>query len=562
MAHLTTVLRTYFLTPEAAKRKTKYVAWNGNRFDAYFVAAALIREPDLVLRPYLTKNKTVRGLRVSLKYAADGSEYDERYAPSWEFLDGIAMLGLAGTSLEKLLANFCPEHGKKIGIIDFEGGQQFDPENPKHCIYAMGDSVGLYHAMTRAQSIMLENFNEPLAVTMGGVCIKVFQAHMPRDVVVNPLTHDMERIVRRHVMRGGFCYCVRQYTGPIWKYDLNQAYAAAMREARLPCGEALYGKGEPSQDSASIVHVKAFNASNVIPFYCRQEIDGRLRSTFAHKQFEAWITGIEYWQLKNEGWKLTPIEFYEWPDTFTMREYVDRLERLRMTCEGGPSGPIGTMLKATGNHSYGKTLESVEALSFVIALECPPDCLPYYSEGREEISHVFYRFDEDRTPKPYHQPHIGAMITAHVRMVVRRAALCAPHAWIYADTDCVVFTEDVSRHLDIDSKRYGAWKIEEEGQRYRMIAKKVYVQVEGPDGMAGPPNPKLKRSAKGLNVKRLTAEDFAQWAEGNEPVQMQTQLNNFLAVLCGEEMYRSQRRKGTAVSAPKRAAAAAAGETS
>lgn len=543
MAHLTAVLRTQFLTKE--NQKTKFVAWNGNRFDAYFIAAALIREDDLILKPYLTRNKSLRGLRVSLKYDDDGNLYDEKYAPSWEFLDGIAMLGLVGTSLEKLLANFCPER-PKLKSIDFEGGGEFDPDNAEHRAYAMRDSEGLYYAMDRAQRIMLDNFNEPLAVTMGGVCIKVFQAHIPPEVKVDALVYDLERIVRGWVMRGGFCYCARRYDGPIWKYDLNQAYAAAMREARLPHGVPIYGRGEPPEGLPCLVQVSGRNPANEIPFYCRTAVDGRMRSVFAIKEFQStWITGIEYEQLKREGWTLRPSEFYAWCDHFNMREYVDKLERVRTTCEGGPNGPIGTMVKATGNHSYGKTLEHIEPLEFVIAYECPDDCVPYYDNGADEIRHVFYRFDDERGAKPYHQPHLGAMITAYVRMVVRRAALLDPGAWLYADTDCVVFSRDVTALLDIDPKRYGAWKVEESGTHYKIIAKKVYARTDE----FSTKNAK----AKGLNVKRLSAEDFAAWYEGTEPVQDQTQLNNFLAVLCGEEMYRTQRRKGTAVEALKAA---------
>lgn len=538
--HLTAVLRTQFLTMEAAREKRKYVAWNGNRFDAYFIAAALIDEADLVLRPYMTRNKTLRGLRVSLRHDAAGNEYDPKHAPSWEFLDGIAMLGLAGTTLEELLAKYVPEK-PKLKVINFDKGETFDPDNAEHRDYAMRDSEGLYLAMTRAQAIILSRFNEPLAVTMGGVCIKIFQAHIPRDVKVEALTFDLSRIVRHWVMRGGFCYCVRRYHGPVWKYDINQAYAAAMRETPLPCGALFYGKGEPSEESCSLVRVSGKNPDNKIPFYYRTEIDGHMRSMFATTEIrDTWITGIEFWQLKREGWNLRAVEHYEWESSFSMREYVDKLERTRTTCDGGPNGPIGLMMKAAGNHSYGKTLEHLEPIEFVVAKECPDDYLPYYGDGSEELSHIFYRFNfDDPLHKKYHQPQIGSHITAHVRMVVRRAALLDPDAWLYADTDCVVFSRDMGPMLDIDPMRYGAWKVEEAGTVYRIIAKKVYARVEDF-------SPKHSK-AKGMVRKTLTAEDFASWYEGNPPEQEQTQLNNFLAVLCGEEMFRSQRRKGTAI---------------
>jgi hypothetical protein len=219
MMHLRAVLETQFLTD--ANIGVKFVAWNGNRFDAYFVAAALLHSAEYTLRPYMTKSKALRGLRVSKRFNVEGVEYeDSKNAPSWEFLDGIAMLGLVGVSLQKLLDNIAPDYAKLTGVIDWER-EQFNPENPKHCEYAMRDSVGLWHAMQRAQQIMLDTFNQPLTVTMGGACIKILQANMPRGVEVEPLEPDALAIVRQFVMRGGFCFCVRRYDGPIWKYDIN-----------------------------------------------------------------------------------------------------------------------------------------------------------------------------------------------------------------------------------------------------------------------------------------------------------------------------------------------------
>lgn len=536
MSMLHHILTNYFLVPEF--EGTKFVAWNGNRFDAYFVACALVTDERFRLRPYLTRTKALRGLRVTL--AEDG---DSRTGRSWEFLDGIAMLGLVGVSLEKLLTTFAPDHPKQVGVIDFER-ETFDSKNPAHCAYAMQDSVGLYHAMTRAQRIMLDTFGEPLAVTMGGVCVKIFSSHIPSDAVIEALPADGERAVIDYAMRGGYCYCVQRYEGPVWKYDINQAYAAAMRDAALPCGGAMYAKRSPPLDRPFIARISAKNPGGRIPFYYRTMIDGRLRSRFdAREILDTWVVACEYLQLLSEGWQIECRECWYWSGSFNMRDYVDRLERLRTTCDGGPSGPIGTMVKATGNHSYGKTVEQIEPIEFVLAGSCPDGFAPYYGDGFDPIEHIYYRFDNDRRPKAYHKPQLGAFITAHVRMVLRRAALIDPGAWLYADTDCVVFSRDVTSQLDIDSKRYGAWKVEDAGTVYRIIAKKVYAEVK-PGG---------KRSAKGLNVKRLTDDEFARWYEGDEPVQSQIQIQNFLSVLQGADMYRAQVRKGTRVETLKAA---------
>jgi hypothetical protein len=545
------ILTTHFLIEEM--HGVKFVAWAGNNFDVFFIAVALIGDSRFVLRPYLTRSNSVRGLRVSL--ASDG---DTKTGRSWEFLDGQAMLGLVTVSLAAFLEKFAPSHHKLTGTIDFEK-EEFDPANPAHRAYAFRDSEGLYHGMVNAQRIMLDRFNQSLAVTMGGACIRIFKANIPRGVEVPTPRDEVLCIIRDFVMRGGYCYCVRPYSGSVWKYDLNQAYAAAMREARLPCGFTTYTRGAvPDGATCYVVRLDARKAGNAIPFYYRTERAGRVVSAFGGDIVEdTWITSIEHAQLIAEGWSIEVRECWSWESSFDMREYVDKLETARSRAEGGPSGPIGTMIKNVGNHSYGKTVEQLEPLEFIVAQFPPDGWVPYYGDGDSPLENVHCRFVEDQREKDYHQPQIGAFITAHVRMVVRRAALLAPDAWLYADTDCVIFSRDVTAGLDIDPARYGAWKIEEAGALYQLIAKKVYSQIADDSAREAwfSPDPKIaaevrkriKRSAKGLNVRRLTPQDFDAWIQGRPPVQQQVQRNNFLAVMQGAEMFRLQQRAGTAI---------------
>jgi uncharacterized protein YneR len=532
MAHLRDVIINNFLTDELIN--IKFVAWNANNFDAYFIAAALLLSDDYVLRPYLTKGNALRGLRVIVK-ADQELPYGSQRA--WEFLDGMAMLGLAGVSLEKFLKVFAPDYGKMVGVIDWENGG-FNPDDKQHQMYAYRDSVGLYYGMTAAQNILLDVFNQALTVTLGNACIKIFKSHIPEKITVTNLPDAALSIVREYVMRGGYCFIMRRYHGLVWKYDINQAYAAAMREAQLPCGDAYHlSSGGSRYAKTYIARVTASNVKNIIPFYLRINDNGRIKSTFATTVIDdSWLTSTEIKQLKTEGWQVTEHECWYWSDAFSMTDYVNKLEHTRLNCEGGTNGAIGTMVKAVGNHSYGKTVEQLDNTEFLLASACPDGYQPFYGDDdADAIQHVYFRFTDPRD-KDYHQPHVGAFITAHVRMVVRRAALLAPHAFLYADTDCVVFSEDVTAKMDIDARRYGAWKIEESGAEYRLIAKKVYQNVATGKG-----------NAKGLNVRRLTPTDFKDWYEGKEPVQEQIQRNNFVKVMSGEEMFKKQIRRGTEI---------------
>jgi hypothetical protein len=528
--HLRELLIDHFIVPEMSG--VKFVAWNANNFDVYFIAMALMADARYVLRPYLTKSKSLRGLRVVLR---DELELKPNQQKSWEFLDGISMLGLQGKSLKDFLKVFAPEY-EKIERESFET-KEFDADDPDDVQYAFRDSEGLYFAMMNAQEIIYERFNIGLRATIGNLGIRIFESRIPEGVQIRESELTLLAILRSHVCRGGYCHLMRKYKGPVWKYDLNQAYAAAMREAKLPAGRAYYVKGLPKYAKVYIARITAEHPNNTIPFYCRQTVGVKLLSAFPTTRItDTWLTSIEVDQLVREGWKIRCVESYAWPEHFDMSDYVTALETLRSNAPGGPSGAVGTVIKAIGNNSYGKTLESLEPLELVLSYECPEGFVDYVGEENPESTpYVWCRF-VDTPSKNYHQPQIGAFITAHVRMVVRRAALLSPKTFLYADTDCVIFSSDVTKQLDIDPRRYGAFKLEASGEDYLLVAKKVYASGDG----------KTKHS-KGLRVRDLEFADFVDWFAGRIPVQHQAQRQNFLKVMRGSEMFVNRTRKGTAV---------------
>jgi hypothetical protein len=256
------------------------------------------------------------------------------------------------------------------------------------------------------------------------------------------------------------------------------------------------------------------------------------KSVFALAEIpETWITSQEYAQLKAEGARLEVIDSYYWDDSFRMTEFVNELERVRATA-GDSQSALGIVVKQLGTNSYGKTVERLDGLELVMALDCPQGYSHYQAEN-DELQCVWYRLAEPVT-REYHQPQLGTFITAHVRMVMRRAILKAPNNWLYADTDCVAFDRPVS--LPIDAKQYGKWKIEESGTEYYIIEKKVYARKDG----------SLKH-AKGMNVKRLDLAAFERWYRGEPPVQEQTQRVNFVKFAAGADMFKRQKKAGQRV---------------
>jgi hypothetical protein len=529
---LTTILQTSFLTPEL--KGTRFVAWNGNKFDVYFIAMALLRVPELILRPYMTRSKALRGLKVILRQYRDGVEITNEKGTkeiAWEFLDGIAMTGMAGKPLKDFLKTFAPDF-HKLDAPDWEH-ETFDVRNPEHVRYAERDSEGLFYALMKVQDITLENFNIGLAPTIGNMGIKIFQRHMPARVECWKPPVSAQKVIRDQVMRGGFCFCVQRYRGPVWKYDINQAYAAAMREAWLPAGRAVWSRERNPYAGAYIARVRAVNPFNRIPFYYRDMEKGA--SVFALQEIgETWLTSIEIEQLEKEKWRVEILECWFWDSRFKMKDYVDRLEHLRIGGGRNPKDAQGEIMKAIGNNSYGKTVEQLEGLELLMAAEQPEDFAPYPTDesAAPGLQYVWYRFGEPMQ-RDYHQPQIGAFITAQVRMVVRRAALLSPDTWLYADTDCVMFSSDVTDRLNIDPGKYGAWKIEEQGTDYLIAAKKVYSSADG-----------KTKHAKGMSVRKLTTGDFEKWIAGAPPEQVQIQRQNFMQVLAGFDMFVERKKVG------------------
>lgn len=545
------VLQTQFLTSDNSG--CRFVGWNANNFDVFLVALALLKDERYELRPYMTRSKSLRGMRVEDTVTGD----------EWEFLDGMAMTGCM-MKLSKFLEVFAPDY-KKLDL-DFEN-EEFDYTKQVHCEYAMRDSVGLWHALQRAEEIVYNTFKQRLRPTIGNMGIKIFQAHLPKDVRVQPLSDEVDKIVRDYVMRGGYCYCSRRYTGPVWKYDINQAYAAAMREAWLPDGYAnrvtQYWARYPG-----IYKVNATKRDNKIPFYYR-DADGT--AVFGMVEIgETWLTSIEVEQLMREGWMVNVMEGYLFAGRFKMDEYVNKLEHVRMNADGGPNGAVGLMMKAIGNNSYGKTVEQLDGVEYILSVECPEGFLSVNTPDESDVIANLPIWSKQNEPvkKEYHKPQIGAFITAHVRMVVRRAALVCPDGWLYADTDCVVFDRDVTDSLDIHKSRYGAWKQESAGEKYRIVTKKVYAKMYGDDEIKcegcnfwrrGECKKQLvfetgcrefsgkEQHAKGLHVKELSIREFENWSYGAVPQQKQVQRNNLMKVIAGAEMYIERVRKGTAI---------------
>lgn len=532
------IIESEFLTQPSG---TRFVGWNANRFDVRFVFEAIaLYCPNWIVRPYATRSGTLRGASVYHR-----TNFKRRY----EFLDGMAMTGLQ-TTLAKFVATFAPHVPKLEGTIDFEGGEDFKASSLAHVAYAERDSEALFEAISTVRTVVRDLTRLDVRSTIGNLGIRYFERNLPEGVKIWPVRGYWERIMREAVMRGGYVHTERQFDGPIFSYDLNQAYAAAMRETALPCGNHFqairYQKGYPGIYTVTISRDPAAGLA-AIPFYCVTD-DGDRIYTRGDAPVATAITSIEIETLRSFGWTVAIKLGLFWKTNFSMTEMVDRLEVLRTTCRTPelcdrngackcPTDPIGTLCKSLGNNAYGKTTEQFGNLDIVIAHDAPDDSWKPFAPENPDLDLYWCRQSpEERRPRAYHVLQLGVFITASVRMKLYAAAMQSPENFLKADTDSVTFSAPVA--LDIDPKRYGAWKVEAAGTRAIIIGKKTYATFDS-DGT-------FHAVCKGISPKLLTVADYEKWiVTGEPPEQEMIQLISWRTAGLLGPMYRFQKRRGT-----------------
>lgn len=548
--HLAHILAEHFFTRE--RSGTRYIAWNANRFDYRPIIEAIVQFcPQWVVVPYEAGNGP-RGFRVTERDVCVGTarrgKATARLA-SWEILDGIAITGCQGMRLRKFLALFAPDLPKHE--LD-HATAAFDSSDPSHVAYAERDSQGLYAAMCRVDTILRDLTGRGFQVTIGNLGIKFFQQHIPEGVCVWKPHKKLLDALREYGTRGGFTYTARQYRGPLWTYDRNQEYAAIMRDVPLPCGRCYTTDDYIPEKCGAYYCTIAYPGGAPVPFYCAT-IDARPHGSAFKSAVDGavpvatFLFALEIETLKRHGWTVEVETGWYWEESFSMREMVDKNEALRGSCDGGPAGPIGTMVKMIGNHSFGKTLEQPREERIVICADDPSDDKKRYSYWRpsyvrddDDPNYRCYWFtmvEEHEAEKLYHRPQIGATITAGARCDMYDLAMLNPAAFIKADTDSVAFTEPIWEcEQALHPFRYGALKWETAGDEVIVLGKKGYFNCD-----TG------KAKCKGLNTDRLTQADFERWlVTGEPPTQPQIQTLSWKrGVSLQSPQYRYQERKGT-----------------
>ena len=516
---LAVVLDTLFRSLENG---TRLCAWNANRFDLRLVLAALVETfPQYTCYPFVAKGGALRGCLVEYSYG--------RQTRSFYFLDGMNMTGLSCT-LRTFLKTFAPGFAKLH--IDFSRST-FDIHNPHHIAYAMRDAEGLYHGLQAAEEVARKLTGRGLQVTIGNAGVKAFAKNLPPGVAIYAPDPTLDKVMRTSTIRGGYVYAKGSYDGPGWSYDVNQAYAAAMRETDLPAGRCSYTtfevKGLPGIYSVELS--RAVRAP--VPFYVR-DLQGNAIDAWGDP-VQCSLTSDELRCLRRHGWEYKVLCGWYWGRAFRMTRFVNKLERLRRE---HPSGtPINAFCKSLGNNAYGKTLEQVPPWSYILTQTPPKGASPadivLDDNGNAWGGFIWMKHERRDTRRAYHRPQLGAFITASVRVKLYDAIMLAPDAFLKADTDGITFSRPVD--LPIHPSTYGLWKVESNGARHIIIGKKTYAVKVGK---------RFKYVCKGLHTKYLSVRIYRRWLRtGEPPEQEQMQLQSWKKGF--RPTYVKRKRKGT-----------------
>lgn len=493
----------------------RYVTWNGNRFDFNLIFDAI---KDHLFDRY--KVELFRASQAGIRGGLVISLADEK--KRWYLWDGIAMLGMAKRSLADFTAKFSPELQKRKRPHSFDD-KPFDPKDPEDIAYAEQDVESLYNALLKAESIIRDITGRGLQMTIGNAGIKYFQTQIPEDTQIWPLPNAWRHKLNESGKRGGFVFTERQYKGPVWQWDVNQAYAAAMREVDLPCGRHArtrkFIRRSPGIYDVTIAH----DRTQRFPFYVRVWDEKNNRGDGALETYgdsvRCVITSDEYRYLDERGWNIQIHDGLVWSGSFRMAQMVDTLERYRREAIESDNAPLTEMVKAIGNNSYGKTGEVVPNYKHVMQKEKPTeDAMALDPLDPALIG--YWIVPEKRgnglgTGRRFHRPQIAAFITASVRLKIYRHMEMDPEAFLKADTDSVTYSRPVDG-IACDPVEYGKMKTEYAGANAIILGKKVYAVEDKPG--------KWKFVCKGLNTRTLTVQDFERWYEyGEPPKQLQIQ---------------------------------------
>ena len=367
--------------------------------------------------------------------------------------------------------------------------------------------------MSRALQIM---FDEGLTkMTIGSDALSDYKASCPNFKLNFPiLPPEIDKDIRASY-KGGFTYLNPLYkgkqTGAGVVFDVNSMYPARMYYDILPYGQPVFFEGKYEQDPVYPLYVQQFTCTFKLKQGKVPSIQIKHNSLFVPNEYVESSDGcpvtltltsvdlklfLENYDIEDKiiwkaGWKFRAM-------TGMFSDYIDKWTAKKIQAKKDGNSALYRIAKLMLNSCYGKFgLNGNTRKKY-----------PYINKDGA----VAYQMGELEQRDTIYIP-IASFITSYARAYIIRSWQAMKEyslekygfdAVVYADTDslhALLSPEDVeelSKKIEIDDYKLGAWKLESSFLAGKYLRQKCYIEL-GEDGLnvtvAGMP----KRLAKYVN---------------------------------------------------------------
>lgn len=515
--------------------KTGYImyAHNGFGFDMKRIDWKLLIEYGYTVDFLTGRDGSIKSATVSTLTA------------TWIIRDSLLLIP---RKLDEVTAKFAPEFRKLKREKSFDE-YPFNPEDKDDTDYAIQDSVGLWYALKRVDSILQDRFNVSIheSPTLPGLAFRAFR------LLFKPKNKEMEETAEKYPgLSWGAAVAAREsYHGgqtiafrtnafrDIVSIDANSMYSFVMLNWKLPTGEVRKFSRLPpdSNPNRTLCLAVCHIPSGVFPVLKTKNKKGGVGNYNGVVAGWYWLFELE--KQKELGGSYEVVECYVWEDdTECASRFIALCRQLRME---DYFGAIGEIAKLLGNAVYGKFAQMVAEYTLQLAKNQPDESFPVYDPvQRRTVAGLWqvksqHSFSADMT-------HWASFITAKARMVLNDGIQKVGFASVvYCDTDSIFFERKyLYRVQDILGKEYGKFKIEkgteDKGIPFQAIAPKAYLFVEK--------GYKLKIKNKGIPTRDILAQDgFSRMGAENESVSFISSNNLVQMIKSGKDYGRKAHRR-------------------
>lgn len=372
-------------------------------------------------------------------------------------------------SVDKIGRDFLKDTDEQKGEIDYTKHRiEGAPLDETDREYIRKDIV----IVAKALQYIIEQGHNKLTTGADALAMykKIMEKSFSRLFPVLPLNVHEEI---KSAYKGGYAYIREDKQGiEILQsgstYDVNSLYPDRMVNCDYPVQEPQYFEGQYQPDKFYPLYIQHFYAvfslrENYLPtvqiknnrFYVPNEY---VRESSGMTELTMTCVDFELFQEHYHIHELQYIDGYKFRKASGIfNDYILPIYEKRQQTTGAEKALYKLLL----NSLYGKFAKNPDTTLIIPTLE--NDCVRL----RELLP---------QTSEPVYMP-VGAFITAYARKKTIATAQRMYEQFIYADTDSVHILGSAPDWLDIDSKRLGAWKLENTFEKAKFLRPKRYIEV-------------------------------------------------------------------------------------